>query len=331
MKNLHTLTIIATLILSGCQNNNETQEEIDKPSTDSVAAYNPVFKDIYTADPAAMVHDGTLYLYTGHDEQAVGAQGFLMNDWLLFSTKDMVNWEKHGPILKTTDFKWANGQAWASHVVEKEGKFYWYVTLEHASVPGKSIGVAVADSPAGPFKDAIGKALITNDMTKQTDIGWDDIDPAVFADDDGQAYIYWGNTVCKWAKLKDNMIELEGEIHTIDLPSFTEAPWVHKRGDHYYLSFAAQFPEVIDYAMATSPEGPWEYKGRLNDLVPHSPTNHQAILEFNDRWYFIYHNGLLPQGGEFRRSVCIENLYYNEDGTIQKIVQTKEGASDELD
>ena len=323
--NAHAFILTVLVVTIACNENRSTNQIKDE--VEEVTSGNPVIKDTYTADPAALVHNDTLYLYTGHDEQQVGKKGFLMNDWLLYSTTDMVNWKSHGPVLHTNQFSWASGQAWAAHVVEKEGKFYWYVTVEHASIPGKSIGVAVADDPKGPWQDALGEALVTNDMTTHTDIGWDDIDPAVFIDDGGSAYIYWGNTVCKWAKLKDNMIELDGEIQTIDLPSFTEAPWVHKRKDKYYLSFAAEFPEKIDYAMADSPEGPWEYQGRLNELVPDSPTNHQSIVEYKDRWYFIYHNGKLPEGGEFRRSACIDYLTYNDDGTIQKIKQTSEGVT----
>ncbi len=323
--NIPVLALIGLIVLSACNKRQTENQSSELEAKESIG--NPVIKDLFTADPAAMVYNDTLYLYTGHDEQEEGQQGFLMNDWLLYSTTDMVNWKSHGSVLHTNQFSWASGQAWAAHVVEKEGKFYWYVTVEHATIPGKAIGVAVADSPKGPWTDALGEALVTNDMTTHTEIGWDDIDPAVFIDDDGSAYIYWGNTVCKWAKLKDNMIELDGEIQTIDLPSFTEAPWVHKREDMYYLSYASEFPEKIDYAMADSPEGPWQYKGRLNDLVPDSPTNHQAIVEYKDQWYFIYHNGKLPTGGEFRRSVCIEYLTYNEDGTIQKIEQTSEGVS----
>lgn len=322
---VHLLILGGVIFLIAC--NKQVPENTSQEAQTEKTRGNPVITDVFTADPAAIVVNDTFYLYTGHDEQESGKQGFLMNDWHLFSSTNMVDWEAHGAVLHTDQFDWANGQAWAGHVVERDSKYYWYVTVEHGSIPGKSIGVAVADSPKGPWKDALGKALITNDMTTQTGIGWDDIDPAVFIDEDGSAYIYWGNTVCKWARLKDNMIELDGPIQTIDLPSFTEAPWVHRRGENYYLSFAGQFPEVIDYAMSSSPEGPWEYKGRLNDLVPNSPTNHQAIVEYKNRWYFVYHNGNLPQGGEFRRSVCIDYLNYNDDGTIQKIIQTDEGVS----
>lgn len=141
----------------------------------------------------------------------------------------MVNWTEHPVPLWATDFSWVKGEAWPSHVVQKGGKFYWYATVEHATIPGKAIGVAVADNPAGPFKDALGKALITNDMTTDIGIHWDDIDPAVFIDDDGQAYLFWGNTQLRYAKLKENMVELDGPMKNIGLSYFTEAAYVHKR------------------------------------------------------------------------------------------------------
>lgn len=200
--------------------------------TTFVATQNPVVSYKYLGDPAALVHDGTVYIYAGHDECPAPQQYYLMNEWCIFSTRDMKTFTEHAYTLKATDFKWAKGEAWASQVIEHNGKFYWYVTVEHATIPGKSIGVAVSDSPIGPFKDARGSALITNDMTTQyTSIAWDDIDPTVFIDDDGQAYLFWGNTQCYYAKLKDNMTELDGPIHPINLPRYTEAPWVHKHGD----------------------------------------------------------------------------------------------------
>ncbi len=315
--------LFVIILITACTGN----EQVATVATETRPNNNPLFSDIYTADPAALVYQDTFYLYTGHDEQASNQEGFLMNNWLVFSTTDMVNWDRHGPRLRTIDFAWSRGEAWAAHVVEKDGKFYWYVTVEHGSIPGKSIGVAVADHPTGPWRDAIGAALITNDMTTHTDIFWDDIDPAVFLDDNGEAFIYWGNTVLKYARLKDNMIEIEGDIHVIDVPSFTEGPWVFKRDSIYYLTYSALFPEVIDYATAPTPEGPWTYQGRLNDTVPNSPTNHQAVLEYKGDWYFVYHNGILPQGGEYRRSVCIDYLYWNEDGTMKEIVQTRKGVS----
>ncbi len=286
---------------------------------------NPIITDKYTADPAALVYNDTVYLYAGHDECPPEGNFYQMHEWLIYSSTDMVNWKEHTPF-KVTAFDWARDDAWAAQVIERNGKFFWYVTTHHKTIEGKAIGIAVADSPTGPFHDAIGKALITNDMTTQTDISWDDIDPSVIIDTDGQAYLFWGNTVLKYAKLKENMIELDGPIKTIDLPNFTEAPWIHKKGDWYYLSYAYQFPEKIAYAMSRSVNGPWEYKGILNEIAGNSNTNHQSIIEYKGKSYFIYHNGGIPTaGGSFRRSVCIDYLNYNNDGTLKRVQMTTEG------
>lgn len=290
---------------------------------------NPIITEKYTADPAALVYNDTVFLYAGHDECPPERNFYEMHEWLIYSSTDMVNWTEYEPF-PVNAFKWASGDAWAAQVIERNGKFYWYITASHNKINGKAIGVAVADHPTGPFKDAIGAALITNDMTTQTKISWDDIDPSVYIDDDGQAYLFWGNTVLKYAKLKENMIELDGDIKTIDLPNFTEAPWIHKRGDWYYLSYAYQFPEKIAYAMSKSIEGPWEFKDILNEVAGNSNTNHQAIIEYKGKSYFIYHNGSIPtQGGSFRRSVCIDYLNYNSDGTMKRVIMTTEGISGE--
>lgn len=326
----------AAALFTSCKTTAQTEEvSVERGQAlfeELEASYNnPIIKDKYTADPAALVHDGRVYIYAGHDQAPDDQERYIMNEWLLFSSDDMVNWKEHPVPLKPTDFDWAIHSAWAAEVVEKDGKFYWFVTVQHnESKHGKAIGVAVADSPEGPWKDAIGKALITNDMTTQTKISWDDIDPTVFIDDDGTPYLYWGNQVCKYVKLKDNMIEMDGPIHTVDLPKFTEAPYIHKRGDWYYLSYAYDFPEKTAYAMSKSITGPWEYKGILNEVAGNSNTNHQSIIEFEDKWYFVYHNGSIPtHGSSFHRSVCVDRLYYNEDGTIKRIVMTSEGIQPE--
>ncbi|MEC7772172.1 MAG: glycoside hydrolase family 43 protein [Bacteroidota bacterium] len=314
------------LFLACNQKKDVVAESQQDPEVEKKEINNPIITDVFTADPAAIVHKDTVYLYAGHDEAPNDFHFYKMNEWLVFSSTNMVDWESHPVPLKVSDFEWAKADAWAAQVIERNGKFYWYITTEHATIPGKSIGVAVADSPVGPFEDAIGEALITNDMTKATDISWDDIDPTVFIDDDGQAYLFWGNTACYYAKLKDNMIELDGEIKSIDLPHFTEAPYIHKKGDWYYLSYAYQFPEKTAYAMSKSLEGPWEYKGILNELAGNTNTNHQAILEYKGKDYFIYHTGgIQPNGGSFRRSVCIDELFYNQDGTLKRVVMTSEG------
>lgn len=292
-------------------------------------AQNPVITEKYTADPAAIVHNDTVYLYTGHDEAAHDFHFYNLNEWLIYSSTDMVNWTEEG-AFPVTEFEWARGDAWAAEVIEKDGKFYWFVTVHHKDVDGKAgkaIGVAVANSPTGPFKDAIGAALVTNNMTTDIEIDWDDIDPTVYIDDDETPWLFWGNSKCYYAKLKDNMIELASPIMEIEgLPNFTEAPFFHKKGDYYYLTYAYEFPEKTAYAMSKSIEGPWEFKGILNEIAGNCNTNHQAILEYKGKDYFIYHNGGIPtQGGSFRRSVCIDYLHYNADGTLKRIVMTSEG------
>jgi len=327
-KNLATVCLFSIAVWScSSEEKNAKQEVAVNTPQKELAINNPIIRDKFTADPAAMVYNDTVYLYAGHDEAPDNFNFYKMNEWLVYSSTDMVNWEEHPVPLNTSEFKWASGEAWAAQVIERNGMFYWYVTVEHATIPGKSIGVAVSDSPVGPFKDAIGKALITNDMTTEyTDIAWDDIDPTVFIDDDGQAYLYWGNTQCYWAKLKENMIELDGEIHAVNLPNYTEAPWIHKHGDWYYLSYAYQFPEKTAYAMSKSITGPWEFKGILNELSGNCNTNHQSIIEYGGDWYFIYHTGgIQPNGGSFHRSVCIDELHYNPDGTMKRVIMTSEG------
>lgn len=316
-------------LLFGCKEPAMTQnaatETIDKQSKND-AMNNPIIKDKFTADPAALVYKDKVYLYTGHDVAEKDFNFYKMKEWLVYSTSDMVHWQEHPVPLKITDFAWAKDDAWASQVIERNGKFYWYVSLTHATKPGKAIGVGVSDSPTGPFKDALGKALVTNDMTTQVGIDWDDIDPSVFIDDDGQAYLFWGNQVCKYAKLKENMVEFDGPIQTLTLPDFTEAPWIHKRNGWYYLSYAYQFPEKIAYAMSRSITGPWEFKGILNELAGNCNTNHQSIINFKGKDYFIYHTGAIqPDGGSFHRSVCADHLYYNADGTMKRVIMTSEG------
>jgi arabinoxylan arabinofuranohydrolase len=294
-----------------------------------VSGQNPVITHMFTSDPAALVYGDSVYLFTGHDEASPSATGFYMRDWHVFSSADMVNWKDHGPVLALSDFTWAVANAWAGQCIERDGKFYWYVPMSHnATHPGFSIGVAVADSPLGPYTDALGKALITNEMTLDiTTMDWNDIDPSVFIDDDGQAYLFWGNTSCKYVKLKDNMIELDGAIQYLSLPGFTEGPWIYKHNDLYYLAYAANYPEEIHYAMSDKVTGPWQYKGMINRTVENSPTNHTAIIEFKNQSYFIYHTAALPTGGEFRRSVAIDYLFYNPDNTIMEVVQTAYGVA----
>src|SRR3712207_3792258 len=157
---------------------------------------NPIIRHKYTCDPTVIVYDEWVYLYTGHDEAPVGVEDYIMQKWLCFSSADLVNWQEHPVPLQATDFAWAKGDAYASKVIYHKGKFLWYVAITHATIPGKAIGVAVSDSPTGPFRDARQSALITNDMTTAVDSDMDDLDPTVLIDDDGQGYLFWGNGQC---------------------------------------------------------------------------------------------------------------------------------------
>jgi predicted GH43/DUF377 family glycosyl hydrolase len=284
---------------------------------------NPIITHHYTADPAVLVKGDTLWLFTGHDFTG-GQKGYKMKDWLLFSTTDLKNWTEYPVPLRITDFAWAkSGDAYAGQAIERNGKYYWYISTNTSG-----IGVAVADRPEGPYKDALGKPLLTNKDCFASKHSWACIDPAVFIDDDGQAWLFWGNRECYYAKLKENMIEIDGEIKQIKFDGFpfTEAPWIHKYNGKYYLSYATGFPEKIAYAVSGTISETYNYKGILNEIAGNSNTNHQAIVEFKGEWYFIYHNGgIQTDGGSYSRSVCIDKLYHNPDGSIKRIQMTSEG------
>ncbi len=510
-------------------------------------AGNPIITDIYTADPDAFVAGDRFYIDSDQDEAPLGASDFLMRTWHMYSSTDAVNWTHHGGLLSLTDFPWANRNAWAPEMQERDGKFYWYLPMQKAATNSMSIGVAVGDSPLGPFRDALGKPLIDNTTANHSAF---DIDPTVFVDDDGQAYIYWGSfSSPRVAKLKENMVELadlpgdggadgprvagrldravklNGSADHVQLPAgvlngltdftistwvnpvarptwsrifdfgasttrnmfltasagsaprfaittsggggeqrlngtaplalnqwshvaitlsgttgrlyvngelvatntgmtlnpaslgattsnyigrsqyadpylnatvddfqiysrgldaaevavlaggaagagdvaayrfdeaggatatdasgsgrdativspdvnvltptgltgYWEAPFMFKRAGTYYMAYArgnpatGGNPATYDYATASNPLGPWTYRGRILDTVTNTTTNHAAIVEFKGQWYVVYHNGALPGGGEFRRSVSVDKLFFNPDGTIQKVVQT---------
>ena len=223
------------------------------------SADNPVVLTCFTADPAPLVHDGTVYLYTGHDED--DARGFKMCDWKCFTSTDMVNWTERGTVASTATFSWAvKNSAWASQCIFRNGKFYFFCTAAQKQNGAMSIGVAVSASPTGPFVDAIGKPLISNSR--------EDIDPTVFIDDDGQAYLYWGNPDIHYVKLNEDMISYSGEVvkSAIKPKNYQEGPWFYKRNGHYYLAYASTCcPEGIGYAMSDSPTGPWAFKGQIMD------------------------------------------------------------------
>ncbi len=288
---------------------------------------NPIIQTLYTADPAPMVYNDKVYLYTTHDED--GSTWFTMNDWRLYTTTDMVNWTDHGTVLKYTDFSWGKANAWAAQCIERNGRFYMYVPLTGQDNQG-AIGVAVADSPYGPFIDPLGKPLVKS--------GKGDIDPTVFIDDDGQAYLYWGNPNCYYVKLNEDMISYKGDIVSVPMTVesfgkcegnperatlYEEGPWLYKRNGLYYLLFAAgPIPEHLGYATSNSPTGPWKYGGVLMPAEGRSFTNHPGIIDFKGNTYLFYHNGALPGGSGFTRSVCVEELAINKDKSLPQLKMT---------
>ncbi|GAA4909683.1 glycosyl hydrolase family 43 [Actinomycetospora succinea] len=284
---------------------------------------NPIITDVYTSDPALLVHDGTAYLYTGHDEAPPDADRFVMRDWLCWSSSDLRSWTPHGPLLRVDDFAWARDGAKASCVVERHGRFWWYLAVNHATVPGGAIAVAVADHPTGPFRDALGRALITNDVPD--DDGRDHtIDPWVLVHE-GQAYLYWGKHRCFTARLDDTMTALAGPVTEIELPGFAEGAHVHARDGWCYLSYGVGHPQRVAYARSRGPEGPWTVEGIVNEVPGNCATNRPCIVAFHGEWIFFYHNGVLPGGGNHRRSVCADRLSYDADGRIERVRMTGEG------
>ena len=301
-------------------------------------AQNPFVQTWFTSDPAPMVAGDRMYVYTGHDED--GADFFWMQEWRVYSTTDMVNWTDHGSPLALESFSWADDRAWASQCIERNGKFYWYICAHSKLSKGMAIGVAVSDTPTGPFRDAIGKPLFENGS-------WDHIDPTVFIDDDGQAWLMWGNPQVYYLKLNEDMVSYSGELGRLAMTeeafgspsmkervrgkqykdSYVEGPWLTKRGGKYQLLYAAGgVPEHISYSTAPSPTGPWTYAGQIMPLSnTGSFTNHCGVADYKGHSYFFYHTGKLPKGGGFGRSVAVEEFKYNADGSFPTIMPTDEG------
>jgi hypothetical protein len=284
----------------------------------SAHASDPIIQTRFTADPAPMVYNGTVYLYTSHDED--DATDFKMVDWRLYTSTDMVNWTDHGAVASLKTFPWAvqtNG-AWAPQVIERGGKFYLYAPISMAGSPNNVIAVAVADRPEGPFKDALGHPLVGPAQ------GF--FDPTVAIDDGGQAYLYWGNPNLWYVKLNKDMISYSGEPTKIEpgISDYQEGPWFYERQGKYYMAFASSCcSEGIGYAMSDRPTGPWAYKGPIMDHHPASTGNHPGIIDYKGGSYVFGFNyelnfAMTPIHHE-RRSVSVAKFDYRPDGTIPNL------------
>ncbi|MBQ7571501.1 MAG: family 43 glycosylhydrolase [Bacteroidaceae bacterium] len=307
----------------------------------SIPAQQPlrIQSDTYTPDPAPVVSGKRLYVFTGCDMDT--ATYFRMPQWQVFSTRDMKHWRREGRPMTTAVFQWARqgDNAWASQAIERNGRWYWYVAAEDTTNHLHGIGVATAQQPSGPWKDAIGRPLIPGAM------GF--IDPTVFIDDDGQAYLFWGNNGLWYAKLNEDMTSIDTTFGTGGIrdmrqmlddeaqfgprrmkhdwqlnkkvlkTNFEEAPWVYKIGDTYYLEYAAGgVPEHWAYSTAKSIHGPWTYQGRITDESPGSFTIHGGTVDFRGKSYLFYHDGLLSGGNGFRRSTAIREFQRKANGGI---------------
>ena len=289
-------------------------------------AQNPLIRDQFTADPTARVFNGRVYVYPSHDINC-GTEWFCMKDYHVFSSENLVDWTDHGMIVDQEKVAWVDASKnsmWAPDCYEKDGKYYFYfpaIAREDSGVKGMTVGVAISDAPYGPF---IPEAKPIK--------GVSGIDPNVFMDRDGQAYLYWAGVGqgLLGAKLKANMLELAGEPQTIQsLPEgMKEGPFLFERNGLYYFTFPHVITntEALVYAMGKSPLGPFEYKGIIMDEHPSKCwTNHHSILEYKGQWYLFYHHNDLSPAFDKNRSIRADRLFFNADGTIQKVVPTLRG------
>ncbi len=315
--------MLMTLLSCGCNKENNAKEEVIEFEMPS----NPFITDMYLADPTARVwEDGRLYIYPSHD--IAPPRGCdLMDQYHVFSTDNMKDWTDHGEILRASQVEWGRpegGFMWAPDCVYKNGTYYFYFPHPSGTDWNNTwkVGVATSKYPDRDFKvqgyiEGLGDAFAM-------------IDPNVLIDDDGQAYFYYGGGGrLIAAKLKDNMMEIDGEIHTMTgMKDFHEGAFTFKNNGKYYLMYADNHVEPGNkganqqrYCMSDNPFGPWEYKGVI--LKPTGcDTSHGSVVKYKGQWYMFYHNCSISGMGNLR-SVCVDKLYFNEDGTIQPVNQTK--------
>ena len=276
----------------------------------------------FSADPSAHFFSdkerGQFYVYATDDASNSGKY-WDSTSWRLYTSPDSLRWTDAGIPLSVTVFKWArpDAKAWAPEVAHRNGKYYFY-----APVGGDKIGVAVSDRPDGGYSDARTDPLV--DKARDSNAGDEPIDPAVFVDNSGQAYMYFGTRVPKVVKLRPDMTSTDGAIKNVvihNMPEgsqYGEAPFLHEHAGVYYFSFSTGWPGQIAYATGGSPLGPFTYRGVIIDYLKIS-TNHHSIVEHDGKSLVFYHDSLLPGGSSFRRSITTAPLEYAADGGIRKI------------
>lgn len=292
----------------------------------AVLAQNPIIHDQFTADPTARVFNGKMYLYPSHDIHSPVDQlkeWFCMEDYHVFSSDNLTDWTDHGVILTQNNIPWVKPDSyamWAPDCVEKDGRYYFYFPAAPKGVEkGFGIGVAIAESPEGPFTP------MPENMK-----GVMGIDPCVLIDDNGRSYIYWSGMGLSVAELSDDMISLKSEPQKVEgLPDgFKEGPFAFKQDGIYYLTFpwVRKDTETLAYATSSNPMGPFEFKGIIMDESPTGCwTNHHSIVEKDGQWYLFYHHNDYSPDMDKRRSARIDSLSFNPDGTIVKVIPTLRG------
>ena len=289
-------------------------------------AQNPIIRDQFSADPTARVFEGKMYVYPSHDIPSPIErlkEWFCMADYHVFSSENLTDWKDHGVIVSQERVPWVQPESysmWAPDCVFKDGKYYFYFpSTPRGGERGFAVGVAVSDKPYGPFIPQM-RAIE----------GVRGIDPCVLTDKDGQSYIYWAGGGMWMAKLKDNMLELASEpVQVQKLPDgFKEGPFVFGRGGKYYYTFpwVQDKTETLAYAMGDHPMGPFEFKGIIMDQSSTGCwTNHHSIVEYQGQWYLFYHHNDYSPQFDKNRSVRVDSLSFNEDGTIRKVIPTLRG------
>lgn len=315
---------------------------------------NPILGDgsLYSADPAPFVVDDTVYILAGRDEANPTTNDFIMNEWEIFEATNPDpaggTWTVHQNVARPQSvFSWAqSGGAYASQILQgTDGRFYLYASARQqggASDPF-SIGVGVSDSPTGPFVDAHPSGPIISQRVPSPGNSIHNIDPSVLVDDDGRVYVYWGSfNQLRAVELGSDMTSVIGSpVSVSGLTGFFEAPWLMKRGNTYYLLYAGNnaapnspctptsYHACIAYGTASSPLGPWTFRGVILGVVS-STTSHPGAYELNGEWYLVYHTADAENGGHFRRSVAFDLLEWDDSTSPPSILRIKQTWRDSL-
>ncbi|KAF5526300.1 Arabinoxylan arabinofuranohydrolase [Colletotrichum aenigma] len=311
---------------------------------------NPIIADgsYYSADPAPLVVNNTVYILSGRDQAPANQNTFVINEWQMLSSSNPnpagAQWQFRSNIARPESiFSWAAaGTAYAAQVVQgPNGRFYLYAPVTQRSTSSSdrfAIGVAVSSNPWGPFTDAHPSGPIVSQTIPQAN-NIQNIDPTVLLDDTGRVYLYWGTFgALRGIELATDMVTTIGSAVSVNsLTGFFEAPWLLKRRGTYYMLYAANnaganspctptsYHACIAYGTASSPLGPWTFRGVMLDIVS-STTSHPGAFELNGQWYLVYHTRDASGGGHFRRSVALDYMTWNDAASppsINKVIQTR--------